>query len=68
MSKKPTQDAQKFGEGRWVYCRSHVTVHSTGWCTVSANRKVLLKASDRESALAEARANGFPIHGENIPT
>jgi hypothetical protein len=51
--------------GSWVYCKSHVRAHVTGWCTVDPSRKVALKATTREEAYAEVRANGWPIYGDS---
>lgn len=51
--------------GAWVYCKSHVRAHVTGWCTVDPSRKVALKATTREEAYAEVRASGWPIWGDS---
>ncbi len=59
-----TEDAQVFGVGRWVYCKQHMLPHTTGWCTVSPMDKLLLDATDREAAFAEARGKGLEIYGE----
>ena len=59
-----TKDAETFGADRWVYCKSHVRPHTTGWCTVHVDDKVPLDATTREAAYAEARAKGFKIYGE----
>lgn len=59
-----TEDAKVFGEGKFVYCESHVNVHSTGWCTVPVREKRALWATTHEEAVAEARALGLPIYGE----
>lgn len=50
--------------GDWVYCRSHVRPHTTGWCTVPNRDKVPLNATSYMDAVAEARSRGFPIFGE----
>jgi hypothetical protein len=50
--------------GLWVYCKEHVGPHSTGWCSVSTDDKIALKAKDRDEAVAECRAMNLPIHGE----
>jgi hypothetical protein len=47
--------------GEWVYCKSHVGPHSTGWCGVSAREKIPLRATNREEAMKEAWAMGFSI-------
>jgi hypothetical protein len=61
---EPDEDTKAFGEGRWVYCSSHMAPHTTGWCTVSPRDKTLLDARDREAAYAECRAKGFDLYGE----
>lgn len=58
-------DSEVFGEGRWVYCESHVRPHTTGWCTVCSSKKTLLNAANRDEAYSETRALGLPIYGEN---
>lgn len=61
--------------GKFVYCHSHRTPHSTGWCTVPVDSptctgaqgtasKIGLKAQTLEEAFAEVRAMGLPIYGE----
>lgn len=47
------EDDTIFNE-RFVYCKSHHKVHSTGWCTVSAIRKRPLIGDDIDSAEKEA--------------
>ena len=59
------EDKTVFGKDRWVYCESHVSPHTTGWCTVCASEKRLLNATTREEAYAETRALGLPIFGED---
>lgn len=61
MTEKLTDDAKEFGEGSWVYCKSHRRPHTTGWCTVPANKKVRLEATDFEAAQAECRAKEYPL-------
>ena len=46
----------------WVYCYSHVGVHTVGWCTASMTRKIALKAKNYEDAIAEARAKGLQTY------
>ena len=60
-----TEDETVFGKGRWVYCKSHVRPHTTGWCTVCASNKRLLNATTSDEAYAETRALGLPIFGED---
>ncbi len=57
-----TADETAFGADAWVYCHSHVGVHSTGWCTVGLRNKILLKSKTREEAIAEARAKGLQTY------
>lgn len=59
-----TDDEKTFGAEKWVYCKSHVRPHTTGWCTVSVKDKVPLDANNRADAYAEAREKGFKIYGE----
>lgn len=50
--------------GKFVYCKSHLRAHGTGWCTVGVENKVGLKATTQEEATAEARSLGFKIYGD----
>ena len=59
-----TEDEIKFGSGRYVYCKSHLRPHTTGWCTVNPEDKILLDATDRDGAYSEVRAKGWKIYGE----
>lgn len=59
-----TEDERVFGPAAYVYCKSHLRPHGTGWCTVPASDKVLLSAKSYEDACAEARQKGFKIYGE----
>lgn len=54
-----TDDAKTFGADAWVYCRSHLRPHDTGWCTVPVDNKVLLEAKTEDEAYAECEAKGF---------
>ena len=56
-----TDDARTFGADAWVYCKSHVGPHSTGWCTVPVSDKVKLDAKDRVAAVAECKTKGLKI-------
>jgi hypothetical protein len=47
--------------GKWVYCKQHLNVHSTGWCTVYPTEKIALKAETEAEAFEEVRANGWKI-------
>lgn len=49
--------------GAWVYCKSHVGPHETGWCSVGLDNKIALKATNRQDAMAESWAMGFRIFG-----
>lgn len=49
--------------GAWVYCRSHVGPHSTGWCSVDVGNKIALHAQTAQEATAEVRKHWWPIHG-----
>lgn len=50
--------------GMYVYCKSHLGPHSTGWCTVPATDKIALKAMSFASAVIEVRAMGLRIYGD----
>ena len=50
--------------GKFVYCKSHVGPHSTGWCTVGPGNKIALKAQSRDDAYAEVRSMNLPIFGK----
>lgn len=65
MPDNRTEDERVFGPSPYVYCKSHMRPHTTGWCTVPARDKVLLAANTYEDACAEARQRGFKIYGEN---
>lgn len=51
--------------GKFVYCKQHVGPHATGWCTVRAEEKIPLKATNIKEAGVEVRALGLPIFGED---
>lgn len=55
------KDQEVFGDDRWVYCRSHVRPHRTGWCTVHPDDKVLLEATTAEEARKECERKGLKI-------
>lgn len=62
-------DMYRFPEGHWdqcdsdmadfVYCKSHLRVHETGWCGVGNNRKIPLLATTYDEAVTEARDLGL---------
>lgn len=56
----PDDDSQM---GAYVYCKSHVGPHVTGWCTVFNNNKIPLEAQTQEEAFEEVKKMGLPIHG-----
>lgn len=60
-----TTDEKEFGAERWVYCKSHVGPHMTGWCTVCTSDKVLLNATSHTEAVQESKDLGFKIFGES---
>lgn len=62
MSYELEEDEIEFGNGRWVYCASHVLPHMTGWCSVPAKRKTLLNAMNREDAIRECQEKGYPLY------
>ncbi len=57
-----TEDEKAFGADAWVYCKSHVGPHSTGWCSVSADNKIKLDAKSREDAVAECVSRGLRVY------
>ena len=54
-------DSKEFGPDAWVYCKSHVRPHSTGWCTVPSTEKIKLEAKTRKGAHEECRARGLRV-------
>lgn len=64
MREDRTEDAKAFGVDAWVYCKSHLRPHSTGWCTAFVKDKILLDAKDREAAYAECRAKGYELYND----
>lgn len=59
------EDQQHFGADVWVYCKSHVNPHTTGWCTVSIDQKIKLNATTRQEAEDECREKGYPLFSYN---
>lgn len=59
-----TEDEKVFGKDALVYCRSHLNPHRTGWCTVQAADKVLLRAKTVAEAEEECRARGFTLYDD----
>ncbi len=47
--------------GKWVWCKEHLRAHQTGWCTVSPDRKVALKATTVEEVASEVRERSKTI-------
>jgi predicted RNA-binding protein with PUA-like domain len=58
------KDEMTFGEARFVYCKSHMRPHLTGWCTVPASQKTLLTALALNTAIVECRALGLKIYND----
>lgn len=54
MSEQTTADYRRWGD-TYVYCASHMRVHSTGWCTVPNSEKTPIKADTLEEAEAAWR-------------
>ena len=48
--------------GAYVYCKSHVGPHSTGWCGVGLDNKMPLDADSPEAAFQECKRLGLPVH------
>lgn len=61
--KNLTDDVKEWGDA-WVYCKSHLRPHKTGWCTVGVEKKVCLGDStmDREGAINKCREFGLEIY------
>ncbi|MFM7009089.1 MAG: hypothetical protein ACKO0Z_07105 [Betaproteobacteria bacterium] len=57
-----TEDAEVFGESVWVYCKSHLRPHDTGWCTVPASDKIALEAKTYADAVEECNERGFELY------
>lgn len=60
-----TEDEQQFGTDVWIYCKSHVNPHTTGWCTVPVGGKIRLDATTRLEAENECREKGLPLFNYN---
>lgn len=45
--------------GKFVFCKQHCYVHSTGWCTVSLDQKIPLKSETKKEAIKEAQDLGL---------
>lgn len=56
-----TEDEHFFGSSTWVYCKSHVNPHTTGWCTVHSDQKIKLDAVTHKEAVDECRQKGYPL-------
>jgi hypothetical protein len=52
--------------GEWVYCKSHLRPHTTGWCGVPIRSKVPLKATNQDVAIREVRGMA-DVHGTPFP-
>lgn len=62
----PKEDAKYFGDDVWVYCRSHMAPHLTGWCTVGNDHKCRLHASNYATAVEQCRTLGLPLYRDNL--
>lgn len=51
-----------FGKDAMIYCASHMRPHTTGWCTVSVEDKILLDADSLDEAYRECEAKGLKIY------
>lgn len=60
MSYYPIEDAV-FGD-TLIYCRQHLKVHETGWCSVSMRDKVGLGTNDHKEAVEKCRDWGFVLY------
>lgn len=65
LRKAPTEDQIGFGRNVWIYCNQHLSVHRTGWCTVSNRNKILLEAKTDKEAIKECRAKGLKLYYED---
>ena len=54
-----TEDEVEFGPDAWVYCKSHMRPHETGWCTVHVQGKILLDAKNLTEADQECLLKGY---------
>lgn len=59
---KETEDSKFFGKNQWIYCRSHLRPHLTGWCKVKPEEKLLLNVATEERALEKCRHFGLKIY------
>jgi|SRR5579859_3991426 len=58
--KEPTTPDSAMGD--FVYCKSHVNFHRTGWCTVHVEDKIALKAKTENEAYNECRNLGVRLY------
>lgn len=62
MTENKTEDEATFGSDVYVYCRSHLAPHKTGWCTVDPRDKIKLDAKDYASATQECQDKGLELY------
>jgi hypothetical protein len=58
-------DVAAFGRGAWIYCRSHVKPHLTGWCSCGVYDKIGLGVSTAKEAYAKCEEWGLKIFDYN---
>jgi hypothetical protein len=62
LLRPPTEDEALFGRGAWIYCRQHMKVHATGWCSVSIRDKIGLGVDTAQEGVEKCRAWGFDLY------
>ncbi len=56
-----TEDQITFGN-QWIYCAQHLTVHKTGWCTVSVIDKIALGVNTQKDGIEKCRRLGLKLY------
>lgn len=58
-------DVAAFGRNAWVYCRSHLKPHETGWCSIPPRDKIGLGVKTAQEAYEKCEAWGLTIYDPN---
>lgn len=59
-----TEDVKVFGADTWVYCRQHMRVHQTGWCTVDTRDKIALGVKTAQEGMDKCREFGLELYSD----
>jgi hypothetical protein len=57
-----TEDVTAFGRDVWVYCRQHMKVHQTGWCSVGVYDKIGLGVKTAQEGIEKCREWALPLY------